>query len=77
VLEVEDNGPGIPPAERERVFERFHRLPGAAAAGSGLGLSIVRNICLAHRGCVELDTPRGGIGLLVRVRLQLAGMASP
>jgi len=72
VLEVEDNGPGIAAAERERVFERFYRVPGAAAGGSGLGLSIVRNICLAHRAQVELTTPASGAGLCVRVHFDLA-----
>ncbi|MCK9509111.1 MAG: sensor histidine kinase N-terminal domain-containing protein, partial [Pigmentiphaga sp.] len=43
-LEVQDNGPGIPPAERERVFDRFYRILGQEAEGSGLGLAIVREI---------------------------------
>ncbi|HUW51416.1 MAG TPA: sensor histidine kinase [Sulfuricella sp.] len=47
-LEVEDNGPGIPPTERERVFERFRRLPSADDEGCGLGLAIVREICGQH-----------------------------
>lgn len=70
VLEIEDDGPGIPLAEREKVFERFYRAPGATVAGSGLGLSIVRDICLAHRSRIELATPRSGVGLCVRVYLQ-------
>jgi two-component system sensor histidine kinase TctE len=47
-LEVEDDGPGIPPAERERVFERFYRVPGTPGTGSGLGLAIVREIAASH-----------------------------
>jgi signal transduction histidine kinase len=47
-LTVEDDGPGIPPDERERVFEAFYRSPTAAAGGSGLGLAIVREIANAH-----------------------------
>ncbi len=47
-LEVEDDGPGIPPAEREKVLERFYRVPGTVGTGSGLGLSIVREIAAAH-----------------------------
>lgn len=47
-LVVEDNGPGIPTEERERVFEAFYRLPGNEAGGSGLGLAIVREIAQAH-----------------------------
>ena len=47
-LDVEDDGPGIPPAEREKVLERFYRVPGTVGTGSGLGLSIVREIAAAH-----------------------------
>jgi two-component system sensor histidine kinase TctE len=67
VLEVEDDGPGIPEPERERVFDRFHRLAEATPGGSGLGLSIVRDICTTHAAHIELATPRSGRGLLVRV----------
>lgn len=67
MLEVEDNGPGIAQAERERAFERFHRAPGASPGGSGLGLSIVRNIATAHHARVELAASPGPTGLLVRV----------
>lgn len=49
-LTVEDDGPGIPPEEAERVFEAFYRAPGSLAGGSGLGLAIVREIALAHGG---------------------------
>jgi two-component system sensor histidine kinase TctE len=65
VLEVEDNGPGIPPEDRERAFERFQR--GSAGSGSGLGLSIVRDIARHHRARVELLDGPGGVGLKVRV----------
>jgi two-component system sensor histidine kinase TctE len=66
VLEVEDNGPGIPPADRERAFERFQR-GNAGGSGSGLGLSIVRDIARHHRATVELLDGPGGVGLRVRV----------
>ncbi|HSJ98898.1 MAG TPA: HAMP domain-containing sensor histidine kinase, partial [Myxococcota bacterium] len=69
VLEVEDTGPGIPPRERERVFDRFYRGARAAEGGSGLGLAIVRRIAERHAGSVTLlDAPGGG--LLVRVELR-------
>jgi signal transduction histidine kinase len=73
VLAVTDTGPGIPLAERERVFERFHRVLHAddAAHGmgsSGLGLSIVRRIADAHGASVTLDEGPGGKGLVVQVR---------
>jgi two-component system OmpR family sensor kinase len=72
LLTVADTGPGIPAEARERVFERFCRLAGADIPGSGLGLSIVRDIVALHRGRVSLsDTPGGG--LTVRVDLPLAG----
>jgi two-component system OmpR family sensor kinase len=67
-LEVKDSGPGIPPEERERVFDRFYRLPGAAAQGSGLGLAIVRQIADAHRAEVSLGEADHGQGLCVTVR---------
>jgi two-component system sensor histidine kinase TctE len=71
-LDVEDHGPGIAVAERERVFERFYRAPGAAQGGSGLGLSIVRNIALAHHAHTVLSTSRGGTGLCIQVRFKPA-----
>jgi two-component system sensor histidine kinase TctE len=68
VLEVEDNGPGIAPADRERVFERFYR--GTEGEGSGLGLAIAREICRAHDASIELASAGGGDGLLVRARFK-------
>ncbi len=59
VLSVIDNGPGIPKAEREKVFERFHRVMGTGQEGSGLGLSIVMEIAQLHQANVEIaDEPR-------------------
>ncbi|OYW42729.1 MAG: two-component sensor histidine kinase [Rhodobacterales bacterium 12-64-8] len=67
-FEVEDDGPGIPPEERERVFEPFHRLR-PRATGSGLGLNLVREVIDQHGGQVEiLDAPGGGA--IVRVDLR-------
>ncbi|MGU2416477.1 ATP-binding protein [Burkholderia cenocepacia] len=74
VLEVADDGPGIPEAERADVWERFYRGEGAQAAtssGSGLGLSIVKRIAEQHRATVSLSTTRGGRGLTVTVRFPL------
>jgi two-component system sensor histidine kinase TctE len=67
VLEVEDNGIGIPESERERVFERFYRLLGNEADGSGLGLPIVKEIADIHRAQVMLLMPDSGQGTLVRL----------
>ncbi len=55
VLEVEDDGSGIPPSERAMVFERFYRMTDAPGDGSGLGLSIVREIATQHGARVEVD----------------------
>jgi two-component system sensor histidine kinase TctE len=60
VLEVEDDGPGIPPQERTRIFERFHRLAGAPSEGSGLGLAIVAEIAQRHGAAVSVEDARGG-----------------
>ncbi len=68
VIEVEDRGGGIAPAERERVFDRFYRGEAASEGGTGLGLSIVRRIAERHGGAVELRDAPGG-GLVVRVTL--------
>ncbi|MGE5467552.1 MAG: sensor histidine kinase N-terminal domain-containing protein [Ignavibacteria bacterium] len=67
VLEVEDNGIGIPAPERDRVFERFYRVLGNEADGSGLGLPIVKEIADLHRAEVELLTPEHPPGTLVRI----------
>jgi two-component system OmpR family sensor kinase len=62
-LTVSDTGPGIPAAERARVFDRFYRRPGTAPPGSGLGLAIVKAIADAHLATVELADGPGGRGL--------------
>lgn len=66
-LEIEDNGPGIPAEERERVFERFYRIPDSRADGCGLGLAIVREIAQGHGARVEVLPGREGRGTLMRV----------
>lgn len=62
-FEISDNGPGIPAADRRRVFEKFYRvgnLLSSGAKGSGLGLAIVRHIVVAHGGKVTFETATGG-----------------
>jgi two-component system, OmpR family, sensor histidine kinase TctE len=66
-LSVCDNGPGIPPEERARVLERFYRRPGAGGSGSGLGLSIVKEICGRHGVELQLQDGLDGHGLCVRM----------
>ncbi|HTT04212.1 MAG TPA: ATP-binding protein [Steroidobacteraceae bacterium] len=66
-LQVDDTGPGIPAAEREHAFDRFHRRASAAEEGCGLGLAIVQVIARRHGASVSLDdAPQGGLRVTVR-----------
>ena len=67
ILEVHDNGPGIPSELQARVFERFFRVLGNKSTGSGLGLAIVQQIAALHNGWVTLESPKEGTGLIVKV----------
>jgi two-component system sensor histidine kinase TctE len=67
ILRVEDNGPGIPVADRVRVFERFCRLHDDATPGCGLGLSIVQEVALTLGAEIQLSDPAAGTGLIVTV----------
>ncbi|HET8616175.1 MAG TPA: HAMP domain-containing sensor histidine kinase [Actinomycetales bacterium] len=73
VVDVDDDGPGIPEGERERVFERFVRLDDSrdrSRGGSGLGLAIVRELVRGHGGTVEATTsPLGGCRMELRLPL--------
>ena len=71
-LVVADNGPGIAPALRERVFERFFRVLGTKAQGSGLGLGIVAQIVELHNAEIVLGEPEQGTGLVVTVKFPSA-----
>ena len=68
VIEIVDNGPGIPIEERERVFDSFYRLPDASGAGSGLGLTIAREAATRLGGSVSLHARPEGSGLVFRYR---------
>lgn len=70
-LEVNDQGPGVPPSQRQRVLDRFYRVVGSGESGSGLGLSIVSRIAEMHGAALELGDGPEGRGF--RVRLQFAG----
>jgi signal transduction histidine kinase len=74
VLTVTDDGPGIPPADRERAFDRFVRLDDARSrdetetgGGAGLGLAIVRAIARTHRGSAYLEAATPGLRAVVRL----------
>ncbi len=68
VLAVEDDGPGIPPELRDKVFERFFRAHGDRSGSSGLGLAIVRAVAENHHGTVRLEPPLDGRGARFVVR---------
>jgi signal transduction histidine kinase len=70
VLRVSDHGPGVPPSQRDRIFEPFYRLPGASErhGGVGLGLALVRSIAQRHHGSVHCeDAPGGGASFVLRL----------
>jgi two-component system sensor histidine kinase TctE len=72
-IEVEDDGPGIPAEDRQRVFERFYRCPQSGGQGSGLGLAIVREIARLHEADAHALEPRDGRpGARVQVRFPAA-----
>jgi two-component system sensor histidine kinase KdpD len=72
VVSVADRGPGIPPGEEERIFEKFHRLGSAPGRGVGLGLTICRGIVTAHGGRIWAEARPGG-GALFRFAVPITG----
>jgi K+-sensing histidine kinase KdpD len=70
-IAVEDEGPGVPPGERERIFEKFYRTQGAQAKakkGLGLGLTIARDLVVAHGGRIRVDdAPSGGARFMIEL----------
>jgi signal transduction histidine kinase len=76
LIEVEDNGPGILPEHRDRIFERFYRVDKArtrAEGGSGLGLSIAQWAVTVHKGSIEMQSGPAG-GSTFRIRLPKASV---
>ena len=71
VINVSDNGPGIAPDERERVFDRFYRALGTKAQGHGLGLAIVKRIVEIHHGTICVEDGLDGKGTTMRITLPL------
>lgn len=75
-VELEDDGPGLPPGDEQRVFQKFFRGRGAGAGGAGLGLAICRAIATVHGGTLEAhNRPTGGASF--RLVLPLRGAAPP
>jgi signal transduction histidine kinase len=74
VLSVSDHGPGVPPDQRERIFEPFYRLPGASErdGGVGLGLALVKSITQRHGGSVRCEDTPTGKGACFKVTLPLS-----
>jgi len=75
VISVTDRGPGIPPGELERVFEKFHRVAtgDGRPAGTGLGLSICRGLIAAMDGSIRAESPVGaGGGTRIVIELPVA-----
>ncbi|MDO9115998.1 MAG: ATP-binding protein [Polaromonas sp.] len=75
VIRVNDHGPGVPPDQRERIFEPFYRLPGASEreGGVGLGLALVKSITERHGGSVRCeDRPGGGASFVVELPMPAA-----
>jgi two-component system, OmpR family, sensor histidine kinase KdpD len=65
---VSDSSPGIPPADLERIFEKFYRVPGTLTGGTGLGLSICRGLVEAHGGTLTAENiPTGGTRFVIRL----------
>jgi signal transduction histidine kinase len=80
VLSVADDGPGIPPDQRERVFERFTRLDGARTrdgGGTGLGLAIAHEVVAFHGGTITIDGNGGGAGVRFTMSLPLTPAGRP
>ncbi|GAB4413079.1 MAG: hypothetical protein OHK0054_01580 [Sideroxydans sp.] len=69
-LFVEDNGPGIAPEHRTRVFERFYRILGSGESGSGIGLAIVAEIARRHGASVHIEDGAEGRGARFLVRFR-------
>ncbi len=76
VVLISDNGPGIPPEERQRVFDRFYRALGTKTSGTGLGLAIVMRIVSIHHGRISIEDGLDGRGTTFRIELPKSGAAA-
>jgi signal transduction histidine kinase len=73
---VEDAGPGVAPEDRERIFDRFWRAPGAPAGGTGLGLAIAKWIADHHDGSISVEPSAAG-GARFEVRIPSPSPSNP
>lgn len=73
-IEVEDDGPGVPEAERQQIIQRFYRAQGAEGDGTGLGLAIAAEIAQLHQGLLSFDSGIQKKGLLVRLELPIVSL---
>lgn len=76
VIEIADNGPGIAPEERQRVFDRFYRALGTKTSGTGLGLAIVKRIVDIHHGTIDISDGLDGRGTTFKIVLPKLGVSS-
>jgi signal transduction histidine kinase len=76
-LQISDEGPGIPPALRDRVFQPFYRVNAGAVSGHGLGLALIAHIAQAHAGSAEFEGGQTGARLLVRLPAWTPSSATP
>ncbi|MEG0151240.1 MAG: sensor histidine kinase N-terminal domain-containing protein [Comamonas sp.] len=74
-VEVDDDGPGVPEAERSQITQRFYRAQGVVGEGTGLGLAIADEIAQLHQGALSFDEASSGKGLLVRLELPIQAPA--
>jgi two-component system sensor histidine kinase TctE len=76
-VEVTDSGVGIPPQERDRVFERFVRGSNARGTGSGLGLAIVKEVAQLHGATIDIDIGPNGTGTSITLRFPVPAISAP
>lgn len=70
LIEIADNGPGIPEDSLKKLFEKFYRVPGSKSGGTGLGLTITKAIIEAHHGnIIARNRPNGGLSFLITIEM--------
>ncbi|MDX2191486.1 MAG: ATP-binding protein [Bacteroidota bacterium] len=71
IIQISDNGPGIPEHEHQLVFDKFYRLPNSKSGGSGLGLSIAKGFVMAHQGTIKLEkSEEGGAKFIIELPVE-------